>query len=368
MIKPLKTLVVVIVAAVGLLFLLLENPNEFKSELAEIISLNTPYQVSIKGDLAWRYWPPLAIQAEDIILLGPSGKPLARIEHMEMDVDILPLLSQQNIVDVNGVYLTGGWIDYEINTAGDTNWTPPNNDRTGKTKESRPPPTVHQLNLKDLTINYRSEHGYTLLINHLTTSKLAIDSPFDISTSIETLNQETKEKINLEATGQLLYSSINRLRFDRLISTIRLGESLELSISAAGTLHPQRQVILLNEAVIVFDAMLASLKGIINFTGEPRFDGELNLEAANLRELVDLPFPLDRLQLTSGLMASSQEVRLTTIEAEIGRTRFKGNLAMQMTDPTAPVRRSQVQRTLPLWQRTTRSSTFVVDLNHSEQS
>ena len=34
MINLLKTLVVVIVAAVGLLFLLLENPDEFKSELA----------------------------------------------------------------------------------------------------------------------------------------------------------------------------------------------------------------------------------------------------------------------------------------------------------------------------------------------
>ena len=332
MIKPLKTLVAVIIAAVSLLFFLLENPNEFKSELAELVSLNTPYQVSIKGDLAWRYWPPVAIQAEDIILLAPNGNSLARFEHMEIDMDIFPLLGQQNIVEVNSISLTGGWIDYEINTKGDTNWTTPNNP-SNKPKESRPPPTVHRFNLEDLTINYRAEQSYALLISHLATSKLAIDSPFDISTSIEILNQDIKEKISLEATGQLLYSSTNRLRFDQLISTIRLKEDMELSIKAAGALHPKRQIILLNEAVIGFDAILASLTGIINYTNEPLFEGELSLEATNLSELADLPFPLHTLQLTSGVTASSQQVKLTAIEAEIDRTRLKGNLAIQRSDP-----------------------------------
>ena len=333
MINLLKTLVAVILAAVGLLFLLLENPDEFKSELAEAISLNTPYQVSIEGNLAWRYWPPIAIEAEDVVLTAPNGALLAHARLMEIDVDLLPLLSRQHVVDVNSLSISGGWIDYEIKPAGNTNWTIPIGGQTGQSKDSPPPPTIHQFNLNNMTINYRAEQSYKTLVNHLTTSKLSLDSPFDISTSLEIEGHSLKEKIKIEATGQLIYASTNRLRFDRLVSTIGLGDDTELSINAAGELHTQRQVIILNEAGISYEAILASFTGIFNFAAEPRFDGELNLETASLNNLVDSPLPITALHLTSGLNASSQEVNLTTMEGGFDDTKFKGNLSVAMTEP-----------------------------------
>ncbi len=327
MIKLIKTLLIVIAIALSLLFLLLENPNEFKSEIAEIVSLNTPYRVSIKGDLSWRYWPPVAIQAEDIVLIGADGSSLAHIELLEIDVDLIPLLSRQHIVDVNSLTLSGGRIDYEIKGTGTSNWTAPAANETRQSNILPPPPTIHQFKLNDVRINYIAEHSYTVMINHLSTSRLVMDSPFDISTSVEILDQETKGETKVEATGQLIYGSTNRMRFDRIVSSIKHQEEVQLNIKASGELHPNRKVILLNELDIVYENLVASLTGIVNFAGEPIFEGELSLETTNLSELIDSNLPINQLKLTSGLVAAKEDFRLIDIDGHSEVTPVKGNLS-----------------------------------------
>ena len=191
MIKLIKALLIVVVIATSMVFFLLENPSEFKSEIAEIVSLNTPYQVSIKGGLTWRYWPPVAIKAENIVLLAADGSYLAQIDQLEIDADLIPLLKRQPILDVNSLTLTGGQIDYEVKEKGASNRTAPTGNQTRPSK-GLPPPTVQELNLNNIAINYIAGNRYTVMINRLATSRLVMDSPFDITTFMEILDHQKK--------------------------------------------------------------------------------------------------------------------------------------------------------------------------------
>ena len=152
MVRLFQFLLIVSVATGGLLFLLLENPNEFKAEIARVVSLNSPYEVVIDGDLTWRYWPPIAIQAADVSLISPVGDTLATFAQLEIDVDLIPVLSQQHIVDINALSIRGGWINYDFTPAGDSNWQPSGTLSQGNAAQSPPLPTLHELNIHDLKI------------------------------------------------------------------------------------------------------------------------------------------------------------------------------------------------------------------------
>ena len=333
MVRLFQFLLIVSVATGGLLILLLENPNEFKAEIARVVSLNSPYEVAIDGDLTWRYWPPIAIQAADVSLISPVGDTLATFAQLEIDVDLIPLLSQQHIVDINALSIRGGWINYDVTPAGDSNWQPSGTLSQGTAAQSPPLPTLHELRIHDLTINYRAESNYRLTISHFNTSKLLTDTPFDVSAGLQIEDDDGTVNLKIDATGQLIYASNQRLRFDRLVSNIQAEPDLAFNMTASGELHPERQVILLNDAAVTYDTLIASLTGIINFAAEPRFDGELDVQTANLSKLAGTPLPVTTLQFTAGLTASPQTISISTMAGEFDRTQFKGNIDIDLNEP-----------------------------------
>ena len=326
MVRLLQFLFGSLLAMSALLFFLLENPNELKSEIAEIVSLSTPYEVEIKGDLDWRYWPPIAIQANDIILTAPDDLVLANIEQLEIDVDLAPLLIRQPILDINSLILRGGWMNYQVKPSGDSNWLARAGESENRTTDSPPAPTIHEFRVNDLLINYQAKQNYQVTINHLQTSKLMTDSPFDISANLIIKDLENNGSLQIATTGQLIFTSNDRLRFDRLVADISLDSYLPVSLNTNGELHIERQVILVNKAAITYDTLIASLTGIINFSGEPRLDGEISLQTANINQLLDTNLPFSALQLSAGLAASPRSIKLSTIKGELDQNQFKGSI------------------------------------------
>ena len=120
--RILQALAIVLLGAVGLFFFLLENPDQFKDELSQAIAANTDYDLAIDGELTWRYWPPIAIKVQGVSLLGRDSNPLAQFDQVEIDVDLIPLLTRQHIVDINLLTVKGGVINLAIDEKGQTNW------------------------------------------------------------------------------------------------------------------------------------------------------------------------------------------------------------------------------------------------------
>ena len=137
---------------------------------------------------------------------------------------------------------------------------------------------------------------------------------------------ENNGSLQIATTGQLIFTSNDRLRFDRLVADISLDSYLPVSLNTNGELHIERQVILVNKAAITYDTLIASLTGIINFSGEPRLDGEISLQTANINQLLDTNLPFSALQLSAGLAASPRSIKLSTIKGELDQNQFKGSI------------------------------------------
>ena len=100
-------LAVLLLLAAGAVWFLLENPQRFKSTITGQLSQQTGYQVAINGELSWRYWPPIAIRVGNVTLASATGESIADIDQIEIDVDLMPLLTGQSLIEVNEIILSG---------------------------------------------------------------------------------------------------------------------------------------------------------------------------------------------------------------------------------------------------------------------
>ena len=103
-------------------FFLLENPNHFKSQISEAVESATGFEVTIEGELSWRYWPPIAINAEQVRLGIPGASPFIKLDQVSIDIDLLPLITQQRVVDVDEIAITGGSVSLLVDGSGKSNW------------------------------------------------------------------------------------------------------------------------------------------------------------------------------------------------------------------------------------------------------
>ena len=110
------SLVLGLVAAA--IFFLLENPDRFKNQISQGIKSATGYEVTVKGELSWQYWPPIAINAEQIELSTPGEAPFIKLDRVSVDIDLMPLITQQRIIDVNEIAITGGRISLLVDASG----------------------------------------------------------------------------------------------------------------------------------------------------------------------------------------------------------------------------------------------------------
>lgn len=136
--KFLVVLVVLLAAAIGVLYWLLADPNRFKGEISELVQRETGLVLELRGDLGWRLWPPVRLVAADIAAdwQAPGEAPLVHIDNLELDADLLPLITGERRLSVSGVTIEGLRANL-IERAGKANWTPP-----GATTRKPPPVPV----------------------------------------------------------------------------------------------------------------------------------------------------------------------------------------------------------------------------------
>ena len=341
MLRLLQFVVILLIGAAGLLYLLLENPNEFKQEISDAVSANTPYELKINGDLAWRYWPPVAIEISDVSLLASDSEPLATFDRLEIDVDLVPVLTRQYLKDINLISLKGGIVNIVTDANGD-NWQRPQmGDTAASQDDSPPPPAIHELSVEDITINYTTDGTrYTSVVDSLRTSRLAIDTPFDFSAAIQISisEPEAKNELGLGVSGSAIYQSTDRLRFDDVTANIKFNQYPTINLVTAGEYHAERDVVVLNRANVTFESLLASLTGIVKLGTSPRIDGELTLEAATLAPVasaLDMDLPGSSLQLVTGIAAEPPLILLSAMKGRFDSTDFSGNLDIALAERMA---------------------------------
>ncbi len=346
----LVSLLLALVATVALF--LLENPDRFKNQISQAIESATGYEVTFEGELSWRYWPPIAINAEQIRLGIPGEPPFIKLEQLSVDIDLIPLITQQRIIDVNEIAITGGQVSLLVDASGNANWALTTTDIPPAPGDPDSPEiaqtsTLQHFLVEDLEISYVNEQtaqNYDVVLTRLGTSALTADRPFDISLIVSLQDNLGNLKASIESTGQLqYYGSNDQFGFDELITTIKLvvgGKRYpEINLVSKGQWRPSQEAVVLTRNDIRMSSANIASSGVINLgAATPRYDGVVNLQTADPSQLsrdFDIELPVKFLNLTADIAIDPTLIHMRTLEGEFDDSKFRGTAMLELTPTTA---------------------------------
>lgn len=113
---------VLFVAAAGVAFIVLFDPNEYKQEIEQQVNAATGRTLQIDGDISLSILP-IGLELGQVELSNAEGfkQPLfARIESLVVKVKLLPLFEQR--LEVDALQLEGLWLFLEVDEQGKNNW------------------------------------------------------------------------------------------------------------------------------------------------------------------------------------------------------------------------------------------------------
>ncbi len=108
--KIIAVLVALPVLGVISLLLILDNPTVYQEPIGDAFRQKTGLELNFNGDIQWRFFPPLAININEIEIKSPdSDTPLASLNSASIDLKLIPIILEGKIVieaiEIDGVDL-----------------------------------------------------------------------------------------------------------------------------------------------------------------------------------------------------------------------------------------------------------------------
>ncbi|MCZ6502121.1 MAG: AsmA family protein, partial [Gammaproteobacteria bacterium] len=199
-----------------ILVLILESAETYRDQITTSVKASTGYNLTIGGQLSWRYWPPIALDVSDVVINLPGdGSKLASLENGSIDLDLLPLLTGDQTISVQALSLQGLMLHPMIDKDGHGNWEV--SDETSSTTaaiapdsatEAEKSPSRFALNIdgidiRDVTVDYQDEASgehYILEITSLVTGSVQYGQP--VMLEIEAQARDVVNQIRTVASIQ----------------------------------------------------------------------------------------------------------------------------------------------------------------------
>jgi len=107
-----RTLIMILAGLIGLLIIagvallwLLKDPNQYKDQIETLIEENAGIKINIEGDLSWRLWPPIVLQAADLSFEDEETS--YELERLSVHAQAMALLQSEPDLQIQSLELNG---------------------------------------------------------------------------------------------------------------------------------------------------------------------------------------------------------------------------------------------------------------------
>jgi AsmA protein len=153
------------------------NPNQFKTEIQDLVGKKTGRELSIGGNIHWTFYPWLGLEINDLALQNPPSfekTPFAKLSKIGFKVNLIPLLRGQ--IRISSIQLSGLELYLSINKKGQSNWedlsqkqtrtTASNSLNSAESSPSSPPIdiSIEQLRFDNTTIDFDNQLTSTRIL------------------------------------------------------------------------------------------------------------------------------------------------------------------------------------------------------------
>ncbi|MGX9364787.1 AsmA family protein [Desulfoplanes sp. PS50] len=361
----LAALVVLVGGSLAAIFLLVD-PNDYKDDIAAVVTRETGRELSIPGDISLSVFPWLGLEMGRVSLgnaPGFSDQVFAGIDKAELRIKIMPLLKKE--VRIGTIVLDGFQLNLEKKADGTTNWADlgkkeTTQDESAASQEAQaatsPDAKKDGLALAALTVDgVRITNGRVTVQDmakktttelgnvEMSAEQISFGSPFSLFFGFDLQLSEPELKSRITLNGQPLV--------DPQAGTYTV-QSADLNITGTGKALPggtmdlnlktDLAADLTKETLTISNLVLTTyglnLQGRIDgqkILAQPAFTGELHLAPFNPRELMQImglpavatadPTALTRMQTDLNFTAGLDQASLTSLTLLLDDTTVQGS-------------------------------------------
>jgi len=231
--------VLLLAVALGLAVMFLFDPNDYKDDIAALVSEQTGRSFSIEGELNLKAFPCCGVALGPLTLGNPPGfpdTPFARVERAVVALQLWPLLARQEL-RIGKVELQGVDAQLLSRADGSVNWefTAEEATTTKNTSVAEGPAltdlAIAGIVIRDGKLGYTDEatgDALTFSDINLTTSTIRQGKPFDVDASLAAFGVVPDARAELKLNAQLyLDAATGFLDVMQFYSDVRLtGDNL----------------------------------------------------------------------------------------------------------------------------------------------
>ena len=344
--KILLITLLVLISAAGVVWWLLADANRYKPQIVELIQSHTGLTVTIRGNLKWRLWPPVQLVAEDVTAdwTAQPAQPLLSAHELRLDADILPLLSRNPKLAIQGIAING--LRAHLVEHGTTaNWMPPGQKGTPVPPLPIPPPRaadpatpwlVDRFTLDDAVIDYtRDDESTQITIDALQMKGIAPTRRFPLHAKL--VVKDAQLEIPLTVAAALTFDAgVAKWQIDDIDingaygnpgPSFRLTGTAHLN-TAAGTADLQNAHLDLGKVSATFDV------AAVDLLKSPQVNGHLDLPQQSLDSVaatfgthLDVP-----VGVKAAFTATADRVDLANAELRYGAALVTGKIGATLTN------------------------------------
>jgi AsmA protein len=355
-----KIFIAAIVLIPALLFggvmLLLDNPDFYQDELSSIVKAETGFDLTINGEIKWRYWPPIAIDVTGVEL-RPSGaqNTLMTLDNVAVDLKLLPLIFGAELA-IDGLTIDGLTVNAKVDAEGKGNWEVPGNSADAEVAAENGDRSTVKLDIAGISIsnaNIRyveqaTASHYVVLINSLTTGPVLYDelTPIDFDMIIE--DKPAKLRSEITGSGNLAFNAgftqyqFKALAINTKTSMPDMGD-IPASVTLSGSADLQAGTLVLAESHFSVAEITGSTSlNVTDLNGAATLQGKLQLTPFAIKPLMarlklepietNNPDVLGNFGLTADISGTMPKLGLTNLTIQLDSSTIKGRLDADLGD------------------------------------
>ena len=344
------------------------NPNDYKNEIRDAALKQAGIELQIEGDIAWSFYPWLALQLNQVGVGYPDKPALGQLARAEVSISIPAIISGE--LQMNRLLVDGLKLDLLQNADGSNNWTPAaavsqtsdateTADRDNVDEEARQPLTldIEAVEIRNAALTYTDaaqNSRIELTELNLSSGRISDGLAFPLQLSAA-LRQFSGDQLQLSSTAELntevtLNLTANHYQLNTLTTQLDLIEGAGLPAALTLTLAAdldarinEQQVEISNLSINADPLAINGAISLRNFS-QPELSGQLSSNTFNLKQLLttlgqSAPETADSKALTAlafnaTLGGPAGTVQLKPLSLQLDDTRFNGEasvvLASQM--------------------------------------
>jgi len=339
--------VLLIIAVVGFVYTF--EANNYKEEITELVESVTGRPIRIAGDMDLSLYPWIGIKINDVTIGNTSGfrnKTFATIGQFDVRMKIIPLLKRR--LDIDKLVLHRLAVDFEINAAGEDNWS----DLSGLTESENVKSefglaglTIGGIDLADSRLTWLDTNtGKQFKISKISLSTQAISKgqplPVEVKAFVESNQPEWQAAINantrLEFNDDAAVFDAKGLKLT--VKALLPGTKMEkvtLAMVADSKIDLQtHSVRLTNTRLGVLGLVMGGTFDVENIFSVPVIQGPVKVktfEAGTLAKHLQFDIPpmvstqsLKNVSLSGLFKTDFDTVQVDNISAIIDRSKVKG--------------------------------------------